>query len=398
MKIAFVVPGRFWAFDLARELLKRGHEVGVFTNYPKWATERFGVPRTCVRSFLLHGILSRVTQRFHGQIGFSYPERQLHTMFGRWAVKKLKVEEWDVVVPWGGFSEEVLEAFRGSDTLRLLTWGSSHIRTQTRLLLDEERRTNHAVDHPSPWLIARAEREYQLADRIEVLSKFAYESFVAEGVLPQRLQLNFQGTGISQFLPSREVVENRCQRILSKEPLRILYVGTLSFRKGMWDLRTILQKLQGGNFRFRLIGAIAPETKILLRELNQLAEIFPHQPQHTLPTWYGWGDLFIFPTIEDGFPQVLAQAQASILPILTTTNCSGPELIQNGKNGWVFPIRTPQAFVKQLQWCEEHRRELAEMVWRIYDEFKPRDWKDMAKDFEIICQEGLREKRALHAL
>lgn len=55
MKVAIVVQGRFFAFDLARELLKRAHEVALLTNYPAWAVEPFGVPRTAVRSLWIHG-------------------------------------------------------------------------------------------------------------------------------------------------------------------------------------------------------------------------------------------------------------------------------------------------------------------------------------------------------
>jgi len=59
MKIAIAVHGRFEAFDLARELVRRGHKVRLLTNYPRWAVRRFGVPGECVRSFWLHGVLSR---------------------------------------------------------------------------------------------------------------------------------------------------------------------------------------------------------------------------------------------------------------------------------------------------------------------------------------------------
>jgi glycosyltransferase involved in cell wall biosynthesis len=87
---------------------------------------------------------------------------------------------------------------------------------------------------------------------------------------------------------------------------------------------------------------------------------------------------------------VLAQAAASGLPILTTTNCAGPDLIREGKTGWVLPIRSPEAFIERLRWCDSHREELAAMVRRIYTEFKPRDWADVAADFETLCLTSLR--------
>jgi glycosyltransferase involved in cell wall biosynthesis len=116
--------------------------------------------------------------------------------------------------------------------------------------------------------------------------------------------------------------------------------------------------------------------------------MIPHQPQSELPQWYAQSDLFMFPTIQDGFPVVLAQANASALPILTTTNCCGPELIREGETGWTLPIRQPQAFVDRLVWCDQNRSELADMVDHLYETYRPRDWSSVAEDFESICRQG----------
>jgi hypothetical protein len=56
----------------------------------------------------------------------------------------------------------------------------------------------------------------------------------------------------------------------------------------------------------------------------------------------------------------------------------------------VLPIRSPQEFIECLLWCDAHREELAAMVRRIYNDFKPRDWADVAADFESICLSGIR--------
>ena len=89
MKIAIVVQGRFHAFDLARALINRGHDVTVFTNYPKWAVRRFGILPGHVRSFWLHGVVSKLASWFHERALWLEPERWLHPVFGRWVVAQL---------------------------------------------------------------------------------------------------------------------------------------------------------------------------------------------------------------------------------------------------------------------------------------------------------------------
>ncbi len=393
MKIAIAVHGRFHAFDLARDLSHRNN-VTVFTNYPKWAAKRFGLAPAQVRSFWLHGVASRAAWWLHHRLSIPYPEALLHRLFGRWAAARIAKQQWDVVHCFSGVSEEILRATTGHAALRMMVRGSAHIRTQARLLEEEELRTRTRMEQPSRWIVAREEREYALADRILVLSRFAWDSFVAEGVSPARLTMLPLGARSDHFRPSPEIVEARCARILSGEPLRVLFVGTLCFRKGMLDMASILRSPGKQRFRFRFVGPVSQETRELVRALHSSAEFIPKQPQHDLPASYAWGDLFVFPTIEDGFAVVLAQASAAALPILTTTNCCGPDLIREGQTGWVLPIRSPQAFIDRLHWCDSHREQLAEMVRRIYHQFQPRTWADVAADFESLCTECAENCRA----
>jgi glycosyltransferase involved in cell wall biosynthesis len=105
-------------------------------------------------------------------------------------------------------------------------------------------------------------------------------------------------------------------------------------------------------------------------------------PEAQLREAYEWGDVFLFPTIEDGFAAVLTQASAAGLPILATTNCGAPDFIRDGETGWVMPIRAPQQFIDRLAWCDTHRVALAEMASRVAHQFQPRTWDDVARDLE----------------
>jgi glycosyltransferase involved in cell wall biosynthesis len=388
MRIAIAVPGRFHVFDLVRELSLR-HDVVVFTNYPRWAAKRFGLSSAIVRSFWAHGIASRLAWWLREKLSIPYPEVTLHRLFGRWVAARIAKEQWDVVHPFSGVSEEILHATSGHAALRVMLRGSAHIRTQARLMENEASRTGTRLRGPSQWIIAREEREYALADRIYLLSTFAWDSFVAEGVDPKKLLMIPHGTRLEDYRPSADVLEARCARILSGEKLRVLFVGSLCFRKGIFDMASVLRSEGRERFQFRVVGPVSKEARSLVKSLQPLAEFVPKQPQHEVPSNLAWGDVFVFPTIEDGFAVVLAQAAAAALPILTTTNCCGPDLIREGRTGWVLPIRTPEAFTERLHWCDAHRQEVAGMVRDIYQQFQQRTWADVVADFESICADAI---------
>ncbi|MBV8713458.1 MAG: glycosyltransferase family 4 protein [Chloroflexi bacterium] len=389
MRIAIVVHGRFEAFDLARELLRRGNAVTVFTNYPSWAAARFGVPGEHVRSFVRHGVLTRALGRLAGPTLLPRFEPHLHRLFGRWAANALREQPWDVAYAFSGVAEEMLASTALQPQLRIVVRASSHIRYQDRLLREEERRTGARLDRPSAWMIAREEREYAAADSVRVLSSFARETFIDEGVPESKVKLVVSGVETRAFQASEQDLEERCKRVLSGAPLRVLTVGTFAYRKGVWDTAAGIRTLGTQRFAYRFVGPVVPEAADLAAELQHHATFVPKLLQSQLPQAYAWGDVFLLPSIEDGFPAVLAQAAAAGLPIVTTPNGAGHDLVEDGKNGWVVAIRRPDLIVERLRWADAHRLELADMIRTCQSSTNVRDSAQVAADFERMCADSL---------
>jgi len=376
LRLAIVVHGRFHAFDLSRELIRQGVDLILLTNYPKYVAQRFGIPREKVISCITHGLLSRLTD-LGGHRCRALFEPFLHRWFSRWAAGKLGSMDIKAIHAFSGVSEELMMAFLDRPVVKAMVRGSAHIRTQGRLLEEEEARSGQSIDRPSPWIIAREEREYKLADLLFVLSSFAYKSFEGEGAPAEKLRLLPLGSEVARFGATAQDIEARCSRILAGEPLRILTVGSFSLRKGALDLIEVARRLKG-RMKFLMVGDI--ESKRLRLMSGDNIEFLPRQPQSSLPAIYRKGDVFLFPTIEDGYAVVLAQAQAAGLLILATPNCAAPDIVQENTNGWILPIRNPGAFIERLEWCDANREALAHMVRFTHETFRPRDWTDVASD------------------
>ena len=389
MKIAVVVHNRFHAYDLARELIRRGQDATLVTNYPKWAVRRWGVPDERVWSFWPEGVISRAMQKLG--IGPFHDSAYL-PWFGRWAAARLQKENWDVALCWSSMGEEVFQALEGKRSIRVCHRTSAHIRAQDRLLREERERVGVPLELPHPWSIAREEREYRLADRILVPSSFVRETFLQEGFPMEKLWMVPLGADTWMFRSDPGVVEERIKRILSGAPLRVLNTGTFSYRKGMHDLARAIEAVDPDRFVFRFVGPVLPETRALARCLRQRAEFTGRCPQEMLPRHYAWADFFVLPTIEDGFQLVLGQASVAGLPILTTPNGAGHDLVLEGRNGWLIPVRSPEAIMERLRWCDANREELAEMARRIPRDYRPRDWADVAGEIEKECAAAIGDR------
>jgi len=60
-------------------------------------------------------------------------------------------------------------------------------------------------------------------------------------------------------------------------------------------------------------------------------------------------DVFVFPSLFEGFGLVLLEAMAMGLPVITTPHTAGPDLIREGMEGFIVPIRHSTAIAERLE-------------------------------------------------
>ncbi|MDB6120347.1 MAG: glycosyltransferase, partial [Verrucomicrobiaceae bacterium] len=197
------------------------------------------------------------------------------------------------------------------------------------------------------------------------------------------------GSNVAQFRPTEEVIAARIQRIRSGQKLTVLYTGTVSLQKGIIDLIEVA-KAMSHRFHFRVVGNITPDAASRVSAAGNVLELIPRQPEAGLPAIYDAADLYLFPTLHDGFAAVLAQAQTACLPILATDHCAAPDIVDEGVTGWTLPVRRSDLFIDRLRWCDGHRESLATMVEALGHTHQNRDWSAVASDFSALVDRAMR--------
>jgi glycosyltransferase involved in cell wall biosynthesis len=174
----------------------------------------------------------------------------------------------------------------------------------------------------------------------------------------------------------------------------VLTVGNFSFQKGALDLVKV-SLILSNRFKFRVVGYQLPETKEVFNEAVHHKEFIDRVAERDLRTHYEWADVFVFPTLQDGFAAVLLQAAAAGLPIIATQNCAAPDFVVDGETGWIVPIRAPDIIVERLNWCDSHRAALSQMA-KAATGIQPREWTTMAS--ELIRDKAHRDGACLAPL
>lgn len=231
----------------------------------------------------------------------------------------------DTFLSWSSFGLETLRAnlFPRTTIMR----DSSHMEFQMEILTKEYQQFDMPMQDRAA-VVARETEEYELADEILVLSEFARRTFLQRGVRADKLKILRLGVDTSRFLPSG--------RRFTGGTLKVVYFGSVSVRKGVHYLLDACDGLGGIEltivgpieevFRSRLERAIAKGVRYV-RPLNQ-EKLAQEVSQH---------DVFVMPTLEDGFGQTVIQAMSAGLVPISTDRCGASERIVPNKTGFQIP-------------------------------------------------------------
>jgi len=165
------------------------------------------------------------------------------------------------------------------------------------------------------------------------------------GLEDENVEVFWNGVDTKRFVPNTTDTESRT----------ILYVGRLSYRKGLPDLlkcaRIVLEKHP--EWCFKVIGK-GPLASLLKREArasgipgtNFVLGGFVNRDQLILE--YQKASLFVLPSHYEGMPTSLLEAMSCGLPVIATSVGGVLDLIQDGKNGLISPPGNPRALAMKI--------------------------------------------------
>ncbi len=245
----------------------------------------------------------------------------------------------DSVIGYTGANLEqlVLARRRGSRAL--------HVQVDPGLSWYETRRQEQAAHPsvepfspmPSGQFMERIGLEWETADKVIVHSEHSRAGLIAQGVPADRCVVVPPAFSSTATPPLR--------RFDSTRPLRVLFVGNHCLAKG-YHVFVEAARMAGKSFEFISIGGQST-TASYLHEASAYVSILGPMSQAGAREQMKRADLFVFPTLSDGFGLVQLEAMAAGLPVLATPCCG--EVVRHGSNGLIIPPRDPSAIVAALE-------------------------------------------------
>lgn len=233
-------------------------------------------------------------------------------------------------------------------------WASTHIN-----FLDTDLKLN------------RKDEELKLADHIIVASSFTANTL---SYFPGKLApIHVIPYG---FPPAVDV---RDYPSTARRKLKVLFVGHLSQRKGIGHLFESVEGLSA-HVDLTVVGLKAVENCQALNQALSKHKWIPSLPHRQILDLMREHDVLVFPSLFEGFGMVITEAMSQGTPVITTERTAGPDIIQDGENGWLIPAGSTEALKTVLDEILSKPTLLADVGAKALETARLRTWSSYSSE------------------
>ncbi len=196
--------------------------------------------------------------------------------------------------------------------------------------------------------------ECETANRIVVNSAWSRQALQQAGIAPGKIEVI--PLVYSPPEAARSFQRTYPEKFSAERPLRVLFLGQVILRKGIAALLQAADKLKDEPIEFWIVGRseVTP-SKSLSGNIHWIGAI----PRSATLKYYQQADVFLFPTLSDGFGLTQLEAQSWKLPLIVSKFCG--EVVVDGINGRVLSEVAGGAIAEVLQTFVEYPQTLKKL-------------------------------------
>jgi starch synthase len=184
--------------------------------------------------------------------------------------------------------------------------------------------------------LARKDEELRLATRVIVASTFTKQT-LAESPCTAKVDIVSYG---APSAVSREIAK-------SSRRLKVLFAGSLGQRKGLSYLLKAIESLKGAA-ELTLLGRKVASGCVPLEFAVRTHRWLPSLSHGAVLREMRDHDVLVLPSLFEGFGLVILEAMAQGTPVIATEHTAGPDVIENGTDGFIVPVRSAEAIAEKL--------------------------------------------------
>ncbi|HFQ5034202.1 glycosyltransferase family 4 protein [Vibrio vulnificus] len=361
-KIVIIAISRFHLFRMA-EMLHHINRFGkVVTAYPRVvAIEKWPFMKGKVVSMPIFALLRYLVILLKKYNLFNYipwVQRFLHFSFSFCSARKIRKFN-GVVIGLSSFMEEIILSKSSDKQIYIVDHGSLHLEAERKELLPEIKKYGFKPfgNWQHQWMIEKMQREFESADYIFCCSHLAKDTLVEYGVKKEKIVVNQLGVDLRSFYIDKELRLSK-----QNENFRFLHVSNMSPLKGLHYLIDAFCNIESDSAELWLVGPL-PSESILKTKIfsNERIKYLGYMNEDELVNIYNKCDLFVHPSLADGWAMTVLQAMASGLPVIVSDMTGSKEIVKDDFNGWIVPSKDVERLTALMENAINDRVHLLEL-------------------------------------
>lgn len=201
----------------------------------------------------------------------------------------------------------------------------------------------------SDELIAEHDEQLAMCTTILAVSSHARTTLLERGIDERKVVVTHLGVDLDLFQPPLRPRSGTAG-------FNVSFVGQVTQRKGISYLVEAFKQAGIPDSRLTLVGEIIGSS----RPWSHVPGVHhvPPVPRTALPAMYAAADVYVLPSLGEGFPLTALEAMASGLPVIISEHTFADDVVTDGLDGYVVPIRDSQAIAERLRtlWADPDLR------------------------------------------
>jgi glycosyltransferase involved in cell wall biosynthesis len=260
-----------------------------------------------------------------------------------------------------------------------------------------EEKTRFGLDSSVPLLVLKLfSPDLYVMKRVRrsvVLNEPLRAKLVEKGIEAAKLKVIPNGVTVSDF----NLNETEIERVRTKYGLdrpTVLFAGTITPRKGVEYLLRAAELLQNEAVLFLIVGNTtldsdyAERMRAYAQERDLEAKFTCFVPYEDLKALYAACDVFVLPSLEEGFGVVLTEALAAGKPVVGTKVGGIPVQIRDGWNGFLVEPANEKQLAEKIRFLidqPEERKSMGRNSRNLAE--KEFDWLEIAARYLAVYEE-----------
>jgi starch synthase len=224
--------------------------------------------------------------------------------------------------------------------------------------------------------LARKDDELRLANHVVVASTFT-KATLAESPHSREISV----------IPYGAPPTHDSELLNCPGKLRILFAGALGQRKGLSYALRAVELLGREHCELTLLGRKAVSGCRVLDDATRKHRWIPSRSHNEMLNEMRAHDVLLFPSLFEGFGLVITEALSQGTPVITTPNTGGPDVIYNGVDGFIVPIRSAEAIAEKLEVLVREPYRAYEMKLAARARAKARGWENYRRQLIALARE-----------